>query len=88
MAYGRVVLASDVGGHQELMDDGVTGRLFEAGNASNLACALLDLLADRSRWRVMTDRARRFVEQERNWGSSVARYENVYRLALAARNGL
>ena len=31
MAQGRLVLASDVGGHRELIRDGETGTLFKAG---------------------------------------------------------
>ncbi|MDX1645083.1 MAG: glycosyltransferase, exosortase A system-associated, partial [Thermoanaerobaculia bacterium] len=34
MAQRRLVLASDVGGHRELIRDGETGRLFRAGSAA------------------------------------------------------
>ena len=37
MAQGRLVLASDVGGHKELIEDRVTGYLFPANDASSLA---------------------------------------------------
>ena len=33
MAQGRLLVASDVGGHQELIRDGETGSLFRAGDA-------------------------------------------------------
>jgi PEP-CTERM/exosortase A-associated glycosyltransferase len=87
MAQGRLVLASDVGGHRELIRDGETGFLFPAGNAAQLADAVERLLASRSRWPAVRAAARQFVEQERQWRSSVARYEAVYRRALVSRHG-
>jgi glycogen synthase len=79
MAQGRLVVASDVGGHKELVCHGDTGMLFIAGDADALAEAVNDLLARRDDWRAIRERGRWFVEQERTWPLSVARYESVYR---------
>jgi len=78
MAQGRVLVASDVGGHRELIRDGVTGVLFRAGDPKSLADAVTSLLNRRDRWPAMRDAGRRFVEAERNWGASVGRYRDVY----------
>ena len=78
MAQGRLLVASDVGGHRELIRHGETGVLFPAGNAPALAAALIRLLAARERWPALREQGRRFVEQERNWAGSVARYRSVY----------
>ena len=78
MAQGRLVLASDVGGHRELIDDGRTGVLFPAGSVEGLASAALELLQARDRWEDFRQAGRRFVETERNWAASVARYAPVY----------
>ena len=83
MAQGRLVLASDVGGHRELIDDGRTGVLFEAGNGQALALALLDLLAHPQRWAPLRHAALAYVARERNWGATVARYRAVYTRLLA-----
>ncbi|MEG1117521.1 MAG: glycosyltransferase, exosortase A system-associated, partial [Janthinobacterium sp.] len=40
MAQGRLVVASDVGGHRELVEHGKTGMLFRAGDAGALAQAV------------------------------------------------
>jgi glycosyltransferase involved in cell wall biosynthesis len=85
MAQGRLVVASDVGGHRELIRDGETGVLFRAGDAAALARAVESLFANRDRWPALQAAGRRFVEQERNWRASVARYEAVYARAIAAR---
>ena len=78
MAQGRLLVASDVGGHQELIEDGVTGVLFAAGDPLALAQKTLALLAEPQRWPALRAQGRRFVENERSWKASVARYQRVY----------
>jgi PEP-CTERM/exosortase A-associated glycosyltransferase len=78
MAQGRVLVASDVGGHKELIADGKTGVLFRAGNTASLAEAVLGLLARQHEWPTIRAAGRQFVEQERNWRASVARYQPIY----------
>ncbi len=82
MAQGRLVLASDVGGHRELIRDGDTGVLFRAGDCADLAAKALALLNDPGRWPALRQAGRAFVETERNWAASVARYRQVYAAAL------
>ena len=79
MAQGRLFVASDVGGHRELIRDGETGTLFKAGSADALAEAVLDMLDHRERWPAMRAAGRHFVEDVRNWKNSVANYAAVYR---------
>lgn len=78
MAQGRVFVASDVGGHKELIRDGETGRLFSAGSAAALANTLEEMLDQRNHWPAYRAAGRRFVETERNWRNSVANYKSVY----------
>ncbi len=84
MALGRMLLASDVGGHRELICDGKTGFLFPAGDAGALARTVEALLARRDEWDKVRKAGRRFVERERTWTRSVARYADVYAGALAS----
>ena len=85
MAQGRVFVASDVGGHRELIRHGETGYLCPAGSATALAQALTGALEQQEAWPRLREQARRFVEHERTWAHSVARYAGVYRRALQAR---
>jgi PEP-CTERM/exosortase A-associated glycosyltransferase len=78
MAQGRLLAASDVGGHRELIEDGKTGVLFTAGDPQALATKVLALLAAPSSWAALRAQGRAFVEQERTWARSVARYRQVY----------
>jgi PEP-CTERM/exosortase A-associated glycosyltransferase len=87
MAQGKLVAASDVGGHRELIEDGVTGTLFAADDPAAIAHALSELLADRSGWDHRRAVARKFVETDRNWSSNISRYEPVYRNLVAGCSG-
>ena len=78
MAQGRMLVASDVGGHRELVRHEETGFLFPADDARELATTIESVLARRSEWPRIQERARRFVESERTWASSVARCSDVY----------
>ncbi|CDG83275.1 TIGR04063 family PEP-CTERM/XrtA system glycosyltransferase [Janthinobacterium agaricidamnosum] len=83
MAQGRLVVASDVGGHRELISHGKTGILFEAGKADALADAVLQLLHDADSWPFLRRAARHYVLQERNWSSSVSRYAGIYQRLIS-----
>ena len=78
MAQGRLVLASDVGGHRELIEDGTNGYLFNAGDKQALASKTLELINQRESWSAIKQAGRKFVEEERNWAVSVRRYREVY----------
>ncbi len=83
MAQGRLVVASDVGGHKELMVEGVTGCLFKAGDKHALANTVLHLLDAPESWDAMRKAGRSFVEQQRNWPRSVSCYKNIYTRLIA-----
>jgi len=87
MARGRIVLASDVGGHCELIRDGATGYLFAADDARALADKVGEILAGADAWPRIRATARRFVETERTWQRSVAQYRQAYERALAVKRG-
>jgi glycogen(starch) synthase len=78
MAQRKLVVASNVGGHRELIEDGVTGSLFPAGDPQGIADALDALFANRGRWDERRDVARAFVERDRNWSSNISRYIPAY----------
>jgi glycosyltransferase involved in cell wall biosynthesis len=82
MAQGRLVVASDVGGHQELIQHNKTGILFKADDADALSSKVLELLAQPDIWPALRRAARSFVESQRTWAGSVARYQGVYHAAL------
>ena len=79
MAQGKPVLASDVGGHKELISDNETGFLFKAGDSVELAERLLELLADKNQLTSVLSNGRNYVENVRNWRNSVSNYLPLYK---------
>jgi PEP-CTERM/exosortase A-associated glycosyltransferase len=78
MAQKSMFLASDVGGHKELVRDGVTGTLFIADDIDDLIRSLLTLFDQEEKWPAIREAGREFVENERNWVNSVANLKPVY----------
>lgn len=85
MAMSRLVLASNIGGHRELIEDGKTGRLFRADDAADLVRVCTEMVQSQASWPTLKTAGRDFVENVRNWQNSVARYEDVYARALAGK---
>lgn len=85
MAQGRVLVASDVGGHRELIDHGHTGLLFRAGDAQALADCVRRLLEQPDWGRSLGIKGRRFVEAQRHWAGSVAAYAPVFERLVSQR---
>ena len=81
MAQGKLLIASNVGGHRELIKDGATGFLFDPDSSVALAGAVRRVLAAKSQWPAMREEGRRFVENERSWQRSAAFYPSVYQSA-------
>ncbi len=83
MAQGRLVAASNVGGHRELIADGLTGTLFAPGDPAACAAALAALLADRASWEARLIAGRAHVAANHDWARNIQCYLAVYQLLLA-----
>jgi len=82
MAMGKALLASDVGGHRDLIQDGRTGILFPPGDAAALAESLARLLEDPDLRRKLEASGRAWVSAERTWARTTEPYGEVYARAL------
>ncbi|MDX8129513.1 glycosyltransferase, exosortase A system-associated [Methylomonas sp. OY6] len=87
MAQGRLLVASDVGGHHELIRDRETGYLFKAGDKTALAQTVLTVLDQQDQWEQVRRAGRCYVEEERNWQRSVSHYQPVYGRIMAGNDG-
>ncbi len=68
-ASGVAVVASNIRGCREAVENGVTGVLFEAGNAKELAAALLELLGNQEKLMQMGRRGR--IKAEKDFDENV-----------------
>lgn len=83
MAHGIPVIASRIGGIPELVEEGVTGLLFEPGNVAELAQKMMELWDDPQRCASMGMQARRRAEMEHSEPVFWRRLDAAY--ASAAR---
>src|SRR5579863_4352831 len=85
MAMGRCVIASDVGGLRELIQDGETGLLFKAGSPNGLAARLEAVLGGKMDTARLGAQARDYVEKRRQWREMSRCYDAAYALAQRER---
>ena len=78
MAQRRIVAASDVGGHRELITDGQTGLLFPPDDPAGMAASLADFIDRRDSWPTMREAGRAHVAAHHDWARNVQRYQRVY----------
>jgi sugar transferase (PEP-CTERM/EpsH1 system associated) len=81
MASRLPVLATARGGNVELIEDGVSGRLFEPGDVTSLARMLGEYLASPAVYRAHAEVARRQAVERFSLSAMVANYEAVYESA-------
>ena len=82
MAQNKIMVASDVGGHKELIRDEQTGNLFQADDVDDLCRTVLRVFENQAGWDDQRKAGRAFVETERTWANSAANYHRAYGTAL------
>ena len=85
MAQGKLVAASDVGGHRELIAQGHTGTLFAPDDPAACAAALANLLARRQDWEALRSAGHAHVRGHHDWAKNIHRYHVVYQTLLARK---
>jgi glycosyltransferase involved in cell wall biosynthesis len=84
MASGVAVIATDVPGHREVVEDGATGLLVPPDDAPALAAAIESLLDDPDRRRRMGEAGRTRVLRDFTVAPMVAATADVYRAAASS----
>jgi PEP-CTERM/exosortase A-associated glycosyltransferase len=83
MAQGKLVAASAVGGHRELIADGETGTLFAPDDPADCARVLADLLRRRGDWAALREAGRARVAERHDWSHNAHRYRDIYQALLS-----
>ncbi len=86
MAMGKAILASDVGGHRELIDDNRTGQLFASENSEDFVQKAVRLAADPALRQRLGETGRCFVTRERSWDNLVRYYVRIYQELLVTHH--
>jgi glycosyltransferase involved in cell wall biosynthesis len=86
MAYGKAVVATDVGGTRELLLDGETGLLVPPRNPEAIAEAISTFIEDPEFAKKCGERARARIEAEFSLQRQVAQLEEIYLSLLSSAN--
>ena len=84
MAMCKAVIASDIGGHREMITHDETGLLYRAGDYQALVETLCRAAGDPDLSGRLACAGREYATRERNWSAVSRNYEQVY---AAARRG-
>jgi glycosyltransferase involved in cell wall biosynthesis len=87
MAVEKPIVASRAGGVIEIVCDGETGLLFEAGNAQDLADKICTLLGEADLARMMGIKGRKRLENKFSAARTARRTQLVYQFCFANRRG-
>lgn len=88
MAMGKALVASDVGGHRELIQHRQTGLLFSANSVTALTEALDCLLADPTLRERIGQQGMTWVREQHAWSKTTEVYSQVYAKALNGHPGV
>jgi len=83
MAMGKPLVASDIGGHRELIQQSRTGFLFEPGSIPALAEAIETVLDNEELRTRLVREGRAWVEANHPWSKTTAVYRKAYVEALS-----
>lgn len=87
LAYGRPVVASDIGGIPDVVRNGETGLLVPPGDPEALAIALASLADAPDRAQAFGDAGRRDVAERFSWSRISADLAALYDAVVARRRG-
>lgn len=82
MACRVPTIATSVGGVPELIEDGITGRLFPVGDVDGMAAAAVELLRDPGRYEAMANAARHAAQSRFCASKITPLYERFYEQVL------
>jgi glycosyltransferase involved in cell wall biosynthesis len=78
MACGVPVIGSNIPGVNDLVDNGVSGLLVQPRESEALAKAIISLLKDDKRRRIMSEAARSKIVKDYSWSNIIKKIDDVY----------
>ena len=82
MASSKPVIATELGGNLEAVEDGTSGILVPPGNSNRLAEAILELIKDEDKRNQMGEAGRRRAERLFSIEKNIAQIEKLYKELL------
>jgi glycosyltransferase involved in cell wall biosynthesis len=82
MAMGKALVASDVGGHKELIQHNKTGLLFSSGDINGLVDCLQQLINDQALMGTLKINGTKWVNENHTWDRTTSVYPELYRKVI------
>ena len=82
MAMKKVLIASDIGGHRELIKDKKTGLLFKAGDAKDLSKIILQALSNPKKCQNLRHFGYQYVTEYKTWQKTISVHKAIYSRVL------
>ena len=79
MSFGKAIIASDIPGLREYLDDGVEGVLCDTGKPTHLAREILALAREDARREALGAAAREVSLESYAWDGIAQQIEGIYR---------
>jgi len=87
MSLKKAVLASDVGGHRELVEHNKTGLLFRPEDIPDFCAQAERILSSPDLRQQLGERGRDMILRDRDWKVLAQRYQSIYEFVLKHRGG-
>jgi glycogen synthase len=87
MAMGKALIASDIGGHREIVEEDVNGLMFKSEDVADLAATCLAVARNEPLRLDLGRRAREWVVAHRDWNVLINRYVAVYEELAKEKRG-
>jgi glycosyltransferase involved in cell wall biosynthesis len=85
-AFNKPVVATNVGGIPEYIEDGVTGKIVPLKNPEALADAIIDLLSNADLRNQMSETIKTTKNKWSNWNNSALEMMNIYKKLVPEGN--
>lgn len=85
MGMGKPLIASDIGGHREIVTEGMNAILFESENVQDLIAKCRGLIENKELRLDLGARGRKWVEENRDWSVLVQSYVRIYERLVVHR---
>jgi glycosyltransferase involved in cell wall biosynthesis len=82
MAIGKPVIASNIGGVSEIIEDGITGMLIEPNHPEQITDRIIRLFSDQEMYDTIAQKAKEVVTERFSMQKYVAAMEEAFRGAL------
>ena len=82
MACGTPVVASNIPGHKDVINNNKTGYLFKTGDVDDLSLKIITALGNREKRSKLASAAKTFVQKQCTWDCVSKRLDHVYQRGL------